>query len=394
MKELTDEQIRDIRCQFPALERFAYFTSNGLGLLPLCSAEALRARIEGLSRNGIVSALFDNAPAVEEARRRVARLLNCESSEIAFCRNTSEGVLWAAGSLRFTAGDEVLLVQGEYPANVLPWMAQEGRGVTTRFVHQRQRRLTPEMVEAAWGPRTRVLAVSFVQYNSGFRADLRRLAEVVHARGGLLFCDAIQGLGALQLDVGAAQVDLLAAGTHKWLLGVQGLGIFFCRRSLLPELQQVHVATGSLLRDADPEDPAAPYDRETVDEARRFEEGTRNYLGIAALNASLSLTAQFGIEPIEARIGRLTAYLVEQVERRGCRVESPRGAGEWSGIVLFAPPDGGPTASEIVAVMHARRITINAREGCIHMGVHFYNTREDIDRVLAVLDECAGKHAS
>jgi selenocysteine lyase/cysteine desulfurase len=391
MEPLSEDFVSTkIRKMFPALERYAYFTTNGLGVLSSGVARALHEMIDDLPQNAIVSAIFRNGPLVVEARGRVARLLGCDPAEIAFCRNTSEGVLWAANSLRWRAGDEVLVAQGEYPANVLPWMAQESRGVTTRLLRLRRRRITPELVAESWSPRTRLLAISFVQYNSGFRADLRALAEVVHARGALLFCDGIQGLGALRLDVGEAGVDLLAAGTHKWLLGLQGLGIFYCRRALLAELDATHVATGSLVQDHDPEDPDAPYDRDMIGEARRFEEGTRNYLGIVALNESLRLIEEIGIDCIEARVGQLTDYLVSEVERRGCRVESPRAAGEWSGIVLFAPPSGAPPANEIVSAMHQQRITINAREGCIHMGVHFYNTRADIDRMLQVFDEQAG----
>jgi cysteine desulfurase/selenocysteine lyase len=386
MSGLTDDEVRAIRGEFPALDRFAYFTTNGLGVLPQRAVAALGRRLDGLSRSAIVSTLFENGPVVAATRERVARLLGCDTAEVAFCRNTSEGVLWAASSLPLRPGDEILVAQGEYPANVLPWMAQESRGVVTRLLRQDQRRITPALVAAAWSARTRVLAVSFVQYNSGFRADLTGLAQVVHERGGWLFCDGIQGLGALRLDVRAAGIDLLAAGTHKWLLGVQGLGIFFCRRDLLGTLDATHVATGSLVDDRDPEDPEAPYNRVVIDEVRRYEEGTRNVLGIAALNESLGLIEEVGLARIEARIRELTDYLVRAVEHRGCHVESPRGASEWSGIVLFAPPPGGPTAADIVSTMHAQRITINAREGCIHMGVHFYNTREEIDRVLRVLD--------
>ncbi len=383
---LSDAEVEQIRREFPALERYAYFTTNGLGVLPLRAAEAVRKRAEDLSRNAIVSTIFQNAPVLDETRTLVAQFLGGDPDEVAFCRNTSEGVLWAASSLRLRAGDEILVAQGEYPANVLPWMAQEARGVVTRLLLQGARRITPEMVATAWSPRTRLLAVSFVQYNSGFRADLRGLADIVHARGGLLFCDGIQGLGALRLNVREAGIDLLSAGTHKWLLGLQGLGIFFCRRDLLEQMEITHVATGSLVDDRDPQDPDAAYDRALVPAARRFEEGTRNYLGIAALGQSLRLIEEIGIERIEARIHDLTNSVVHEVERRGFRVESPRGPGEWSGILLFAPPPGGPTAEELVATMHGERITINAREGCIHMGIHFYNTRAQIDRVLAVLD--------
>jgi cysteine desulfurase/selenocysteine lyase len=212
--------------------------------------------------------------------------------------------------LRLQAGDEVLAVHGEYPATVLPWLARASRGVGTRLLAQRDRRITPEQVADAWTPRTRLLSISFVQFNSGFRADLRGLAEVVHQRGGLLLCDAIQGLGALRLDVSQAGVDFLTAGTQKWLLGLQGLGIFYCRRALLDELEAVHVGTGSLVIDADPDDPEAAYDQPMVADVRRFEEGTRNYLAIAALNESLRLIEEIGSERIEARIRELTDYLV------------------------------------------------------------------------------------
>lgn len=385
MQQLTDSDIAAIRREFPALERYTYFTTNGLGVLPQRTVKALAEQLAGLSENAIVATLFHNPPLVDEARGRTARLLCVDPQEVAFCRNTSEGILWAATTLRLEAGDEVLVAQGEYPANVLPWMAQESRGVVVRLLPQPGRRITPEDVAAAWSPRTRLLAVSFVQYNSGFRADLRGLAQVAHARGGLLFCDAIQGLGALRLNVREAGIDLLAAGTHKWLLGLQGLGIFFCRRDLLGRLAATHVAAGSLVLDRDPEDPNAPYDRAFIDEARRFEEGTRNYPGLTALNESLRLIEEIGIERIDARIGKLTDYLARELQARGCRIESPRGPGEWSGIVLFAPPPGAPPATDLVAAMHAQRITINAREGCIHMGVHFYNTFEEIDRVLAMI---------
>jgi len=383
----TESEVAEIRREFPALERYVYFATNGLGILPRRTVEALREWIERLSEDGIVAAFFHDAPLLSETRERVARFLGCDATEVAFCRNTSEGVLWAASSLDLGPGDEVLLVQGEYPANVLPWMAQEERGVTFRFVCARDRRVPPDLVATCWGEHTRVLAVSFVQYNSGFRADLAALSRTVHERGGILFCDAIQGLGALRLDVRQAGVDLLAAGTHKWLLGLQGLGIFYCRRPLLDRLRPVHVATGSLLRQGDPEDPDAAYEREFVAEARRYEEGTRNYLGIVALRCSVGLIEEIGLERIEQRVRELTDYLVEGARRRGCAIESPRGRDEWSGIVLFQPPRGRASASELAAAMHAHRIVVNAREGCLHAGVHFYNTEAEIDRLFAVLDE-------
>jgi len=385
MEPLADAEVDRIRQEFPALQRWTYFATNGLGVLPLRTVAALHERAEDLARNAVVATLFHNPALIEETRGLTARLLGCDANEVAFSRNTTEGVLWAASSLSWRPGDEVLVLQGEYPATVLPWLVRARHGVVTRFVRARGRRVTPEMVAEAWSPRTRLLAVSFVQFNSGFRADLTGLARVAHERGGLVLCDAIQGLGALQLDVRRTGVDFLTSGTQKWLLGLQGLGIFYCRGTLLADLDVAHVGTGSLRRDQDPDDADAQYDLDLAPGAQRFEEGTRNYLGVLALRHSLRLLQEIGSERIEARVRQLTDYLVQEAERRGCRVESPRGPDEWSGIVLFAPPANGPSAAELVARMHKQRININAREGCIHMGVHFYNTRPEIDRVLTLV---------
>ncbi len=155
MDALTEQEVARIRDLFPALESYTYFTTNGLGVVSRRVADVLREHVEDLSRNAIVSALFRNAPLLSETRGRVASLLGCEAREVAFCRNTSEGVLWAASGLRWQPGDEVLVAQGEYPANVLPWMAQESRGVVTRLLRQPDRRITAERVAEAWSPRTR-----------------------------------------------------------------------------------------------------------------------------------------------------------------------------------------------------------------------------------------------
>lgn len=388
---LDDAEVRELRREFPALDDLTYFASNGLGVMPRCAVHAVAERAEALSRSAILAEIFEHENLLREARESVARLLGCAEDEVAFCRNTTEGALWVADSLSLEPGDEVLVVQGEYPANILPWMAQERRGVVTRLLRQRQRRITPAMVADAWGPRTRLLAISFVQFNSGFRADLAGLAEVVHGHRGWLFCDAIQGLGALQLNVRAAGVDFLSAGTHKWLLGAQGLGIFYASPAALAALDTSHLGPGGLVNDGDPEDPEAPYDRTAVAGARRFEEGSRNYLGLAALNASLRLLETLGYDRIEARVRRLTDAAVAAFAARGFRFESPAGVEERSGILLFAPPPGGPTAADLVNVMHQQRIAINAREGCIHMGIHFYNLPEDLDRVMAAIDAQRGK---
>ena len=377
--------IEKVRGLFPAANNFTYFANNGLAPLPTPVVEAMRGALDGLQGAGIAATLLVAPKVFSEARAKTARLLGCDPEEIAFCRNTSEGIVWTCESIRWQPGDEVLVYRGEYPTVVYPFMMKESEGLKVVVRPQQERRITPTMVERDLGPRTRLLAISFVQFDSGFRADLERIGALCRANGTLLLVDAIQGLGALPLDVRAGNVDFLAAGTHKWLWGLQGLGIYYVRRDLLPELRPVHIALSSMVHGDDPEYPNQEYIVDVKKDASRFEEGTRNYIGLVALNAALDLIAEIGVDAIAARIKQLTDFMVEGAVERGAEVVSPRGPGEWSGIVLWRPPTSRP-AKDIVPEMHRQLIIINEREGCVHAGINAYNNEEDIMRVLRLLD--------
>lgn len=376
------EKVRDL---FPAATNLTYFANNGLAPLPRPVIEAVRGALDGLQGAGIAATYLVAPKVFAEARAKTARLLGCDPEEIGFCRNTSEGIVWTSESIRWEPGDEVLVYQGEYPTVVYPFMMKESEGVKVVVRPQQERRITPAMVERDLAPRTRLLAISFVQFDSGFRADLERIGALCRANETVLLVDAIQGLGALPLDVRACNVDFLAAGTHKWLLGLQGLGIYYVRRDLLPELRPVHIALSSMVHGDDPEFPNQEYVVDVKKDASRFEEGTRNYIGLVALNAALDLIAEIGVDTIAARIKQLTDIMLEGAVERGAEVVSPRGPGEWSGIVLWRPPASRP-AKEIVPAMHQQFIVINEREDCVHAGINAYNNEEDIMRVLRFLE--------
>lgn len=376
------EKVRDL---FPAATNLTYFANNGLAPLPKPVIEAVRSALDGLHWAGVGATYLVAPKLFAEVRAKTARLLGCDPEEVAFCRNTSEGIVWTSESIRWQPGDEVLVYQGEYPTVVYPFMMKESEGVKVVVRPQEERRIAPAMVERDLGPRTRLLAVSFVQFDSGFRADLERIGALCRANGTLLLVDAIQGLGALPLDVRACSIDFLAAGTHKWLWGLQGLGIYYVRRDLLPELRPVHIALSSMVHGDDPEYPNQEYVVDVKSDASRFEEGSRNYIGLVALNAALDLIAEIGVEAIAARIKQLTDFMLEGAVERGAEVVSPRGPDEWSGIVLWRPP-ANRSAKEIVPAMHQQRIVINEREDCVHAGINAYNSEEDIMRVLRFLE--------
>jgi len=376
------ERVRDL---FPAAKNTTYFANNGLAPMPTPVSEAIRNALDGLQGAGVAAILLGGPQVVSDARAKVARLLGCDPDEIAFARNTGEGIVWTADSIRWQPGDEVLVYQGEYPTVVYPFMMMESEDVKTVVRPMEERRVTPQMVERDLTRRTRLLAISFVQFDSGFRPDLKAISAICRANGTLLLVDAIQGLGALPLNVRDSGIDFLAAGTHKWLWGLQGLGVYYVRRELLPEMRPVHIALGSMVHGDDPEYPNEEYIVDVKKDASRFEEGSHNYIGLVALNAALDLIFEIGVENIAARIKEITDFMLAGAVERGGEVVSPRGPGEWSGIVMWRPPANRP-AKEIVPAMHQQFIVINEREGCVHAGINAYNNEEDVTKVLRFLD--------
>ncbi|RJP65016.1 MAG: aminotransferase class V-fold PLP-dependent enzyme [Candidatus Abyssobacteria bacterium SURF_17] len=369
----------EIRKLFPVTEKFTYFLANGKSPLPKPVADAAHEMIDTMMNSGIVATRLAG-PMVNETREKVARLIGCDAGEVAFSRNTAEGILWLAQSIPWQEGDEVLMTQHEYPTLVYPFMAQQHYGVRTILVEQDDRRITPEVIRAGITDRTRLVAVSWPQFDTGQRCDLKSISTICHERNILLLVDPIQCLGSIRLNVRDMNIDCLCAGTYKGLLGLTGLGIFYCRRSLLETLRPVHVGWASLEKQLDEEYSTNSYEFEPAREARRYEEGAKNHVGIAALNAALDFIEEIGVENIEARVKELTDYLCEKAEAKGCKIVSPRQGDEWSGIVLMRLPKQDPY--KLAEELREKLILVHAMRNCLITGVNFYNNFEDIDRLL------------
>jgi len=236
--------------------------------------------------------------------------------------------------------------------------------------------VTPDQLLAACDETTRIVSVSFVSFSNGFRLDIDRLGHMLRERGILFFVDAIQGLGALPLDVTESAIDFLSADGHKWLLAPDGIGMFFVRADLLDRLEMTFVSWVSM------KDPfnMTDYDFELADSARRFEFGTPNTMGIHAFRAALDIIRAVGIDQIEHHVLALTDTLCAGLEERSYRVVSPRGEGEKSGIVAFDRP--GMDVNEILDRLTASQVQTTLRAGFIRVAVHLYNDASDIRRLL------------
>src|SRR5262249_9744491 len=298
---------------------------------------------------------------VEEVHRLAGRLLNADPLDVAFLKNTSEGVGIVAEGFPWQPGDNMVTAAEEYPANIYPWLNLADRGVEVRLVPSRGSRVEIDDVRAALDGRTRLVSLSMVEFASGFRNDLDSLGSLCRERGIYFFVDAIQGLGVLPLDVRRMPIDFLAADGHKWLLGPEGAGLFYIRRELVEMLHPVGVGWNSVVGSRD----FSRIDFRLKPHAGRWESGSLPLAGITAVGASMELLLGIGVPAITARVLELTDYLCQTAARAGLTVFSSRRPEDRSAIVSLIVPGGD--ARGLVRRCRAVGVAINQRAGRIRV---------------------------
>jgi selenocysteine lyase/cysteine desulfurase len=368
------------RSFFPVTREFAYLNHAGVAPISTRVEEALMRYAAEATRRGALDYERFYQAEVERVRGRAALLLGARSDEIAFVKNTTEGLGIVANGLAWNRGDQVVICDLEYPSNVYPWWSLSSRGVETVMLRARDGALPLEMVdEALRAPRARLLSLSSVEFGSGARNNLEALGRLCRERGVLFCVDAIQSLGCFPIDVERCGIDFLSADGHKWLLSVEGCGLFFCSRRVLelltPRLVGWRSVTDNMNFDT--------YHMDLQPGAGRFEEGTPNSAGIFGLGAAIDLLLEVGVEAIGERVLKLTEDLVRGLAERGARVLSPRADGLASGIVSFTVPGEPPerTARRLIE----KRVFVVARRGGVRASPHFYNSEDEIDQLLAGL---------
>ena len=370
----------ETRSLFPVTHEIAYLNHAGVAPISTRVAEAIARYARGASERGAFDYTKTYDREIERVRERVATLLGAKVSEIAFAKNTTEGLGFVAAGLDWRPGDQVVTCDLEFPSNVYPWWSLRDREVETIMLPGRDGLLPLESVaQALKGPRVRVLALSSVEFGSGARNDLAALGALCRERGVLFCVDAIQSLGCLPLDVQACGIDFLAADGHKWLLSVEGCGIFYCAARVRDQLTPRVVGWRSVENNLD-------FDRYHFDlqgSAGRFEEGTPNTCGIFALGAAIDLLLEIGIDAIGRRVLELTDLLIDGLRERGARVLSPRGEGLSSGIVSFLAGDEPP--AETVSRLRLAGVFTAARGGGVRASPHFYNDADDLDLLLTTI---------
>ncbi len=367
-----------LRKEFPITRNYNF--QNHAAVAPMCQ-RAVSAAQNFLERNQ-QQAYLDTGfyREAERVRQAAARFIHANPDEICFIKNTSEGLSFVANGLTWQSGDNVVTTNVEFPANVYPWQALRARGVEVQMVFEENGRISLDALLAAINSRTRVVAISSVQYASGFRTDLAALGEYCQAKGVLLCVDGIQSLGALPIDVKAMGIDFLSADGHKWLCGPEGLGIFYVRKEVQGYLKPTCIGWLSM-KDALDFDH---YRFEFQDSAKRYDSGAYNLVGIHALGGALDLLSEIGSEPIASRLLRLTDRLVEGVKAKGYHVVSSRAPGEASGIVAFTS-DLHDHAKIQQHLQAEHRIVVAVRSKRLRVSPHVYNTEREIDQLVEAL---------
>ena len=378
------ERHQDYRSLFPHTEQGVIYL-NHAAVSPL-STRVLRAQVGHLQdrSSGKIETYCDDVKQIEETRRCVQRLINAESIDrIALAGNTSDALNVIAAGLDWNPGDRVLLNDLEFPSNIYPYYHLKSQGVEIDFIHCPDGRVTPEAIYASLRPRTRILAISAVQFLSGYRAELAVLGEVCRSRGILLIVDAMQAVGGVTVDVQAMKIDGMAAGAAKWQMGPQGIGFLYLTEELQARIHQKYLGWLSVENPWD----FFRFDQALAPTARRFEGGTINIPGMWGMHAALSTLLEVGPQVIESHILALTAGLLDEFrETEGVKLYSPEALGERSGIVTIVPPnDVDPAAA--FEELSRRKVFLSLRGGKLRFSPHFYNSMDEIRTAASITKE-------
>lgn len=368
----------DLRREMPITERWVFLDHAAVAPLPRKVHQVMSQWLDDAMREGGV-AWRRWADRLETVRQSAARLLGAATAEVALVRNTTEGINFVAEGFPWRPGDNVVMPAGEFPSNLYPWVNLASRGVELRIVSGDGPRVDLDRLAAACDARTRIVAASWISYATGWRNDVAALVEIAHRRGGYLFLDAIQGLGAFPLDVAATGVDFLAADGHKWLLGPEGAGLFFLRREHLDLLRPLGLGWNSVVQ-------AGQFDNPALDlkpSAARYEGGTYPMAGLAGLGASLEILLNLGTAAIADRILELTDLACQRLSEIGAVIVSSRDGEHKSGIVSFELPGRSPVAVRKECLQ--RGVVVSCRAGRLRISPHAYNDESDMERLIAAL---------
>ena len=370
----------EVRSLFPLTERLVYFNHAAISPPPITTIRAVEAQLRDVHENG--STNFRSWLAVkEDARKLLADLLGAHPTQVAFVRNTSDALSTVANGLSWRAGDNIVSFGREFPSNVYPWLRiRDVFGVEVRMCEERDGRIDLSELEGMIDDHTRIVAISHVQYASGFRTDLARLGQVARRHDALFVVDAIQALGVVPTDVEAEFIDVAAGASHKWLLAPEGVGYLFLSDRARERIQPTLVGWISVPNPEDYFNFEQGWNRGTL----AWETGTGPTALLHGFKASLELLHSQGVQKIANYLEELTDYLCERLRSKNYDIVSSRAPGEKSQIVCIRHPSG-LSAMGLYHHLNQRKIITAPRGDRLRIAPHFYNTATEVDQFIGAL---------
>lgn len=379
--ELHSGLAEELRSEFEVNRSWTYLDVASRAPMARHVAHEMLTHIEECRAHGAHKRLW--LERVERVRARLARLLHAHPDEIAFAKNTSDGLGLLAGGVPLEPGDNIVVCSAlEHPNNVYAWLPQASKGVDVRSVPDTMGSYDTDALMDAIDERTRILAISSVSFLTGSRADLKTLARRCRVDGTFLLVDAVQSLGTTVMDVEDLAIGGLAAATQKGLLGMYGLGIVYCSRTWAEAMHPRLLTRAGVENGYEHESELGDLGSYVLAPgARRFEVGNHNFAGIFALDAALDLIERTGVERIERHVHSLGSRLMQGVTALGWEVVTPRPTVDRGNIVAFRDRDAIALADEL----GKRGIRVAARRGLVRASFHMYNDAADVDRLLEAL---------
>ncbi|TVQ24480.1 MAG: aminotransferase class V-fold PLP-dependent enzyme [Spirochaetaceae bacterium] len=368
-----------IRSEFPVTENYLYFDLANKCPLPVFSTQAIEAYIASQQKSGGDKEQW--FATVNSARSRFADMINCSIDDVAFTKNTSEGLNIAANCLPLEAGDTVVLNEHEHPNNVYCWLNLKSKGVNVHWIPAPDGFVTPQTLEEHAPKSMKVLAVSSVTYAPGNRNDIHDLARYCRERGVYLVVDGVQSVGTMNVDIDYMGADILCGSGHKALMCPHGVGLLYIRPEIRDRMHPLYVARAGMEMAAQIEYGEISYALEIPQAAKKFEIGNYNYLGLTVLDCALKRLNEIGMSNIEARLLSLNELLSQGLTAAGFELASPRDTSLGSAIVCFRT--GNARSLHEYLVRHNAITTV--RRDMIRVSLGFYNSSDDIDGFLALL---------
>lgn len=366
-----------IRALFPITERAIYLNHAAVSPPPRSTLDAVRSQLADVAENGTLN--YRSWQAIKEkARKLAAEMIGARPEQIAFTRNTSDGLSTLANGLRWNSGDNLVTFRNEFPSNIYPWLrARDAFGVEVRMCAERDGCVDTDELIGLIDEKTRLVAISQVQYASGFRADLERIGRAARRHDALLIVDVIQAMGVLPTDVNAQLIDGAAGAGHKWLLTPEGVGILYLSDRARERIEPTLVGWMSV---PEPEDYSNFEQRWNIG-ALAWDTGTGPTALIHGFEASLRLLTETGINRIAAHLEQLTDHLCERLKDSDYTIVSSRSPGEKSQIVCIRHQNGlSPMA--LYSHLRQRDIITAPRGDRLRIAPHLYNTFDEIDTVV------------